>query len=53
MEWWSDGFEPNTPIFHILQHSILWLCLASEIFLSSLQTRFFNNLNNTDPHANI
>jgi hypothetical protein len=41
MEWWSDGFETqysNTPL---LQHSILFARLASEIFLSSLQIAFF------------
>src|SRR4026207_6405 len=43
MEWCSDGFKTqysNTPL---LQHSIL-LARTSEIFLSSLQSRFFRTL---------
>ena len=44
MEWWSDGFETQYSNIPLLQHSILFARLASEIFLSSLQSGFFSNL---------
>jgi hypothetical protein len=37
MEWWSDGFETQYSNIPLLQHSILFARLASEIFLSSLK----------------
>jgi hypothetical protein len=44
MEWWSDEFETQYSNIPLLQHSILFARLASEIFLSSLHTDFFGNL---------
>ena len=40
MEWWSDGFKTQHTSIRILQHSILFARLASEIFLSSLGSKF-------------
>jgi len=39
-EWWSDGFKTQHTSIRILQHSILFARLASEIFLSSLRSKF-------------
>ena len=44
MEWWSDGFQTQYSNIPLVQHSILCSRLASEIFLSSLQTEFLSNL---------
>jgi hypothetical protein len=41
IKWWNDGSDPNTPL---LQHSISFGRLASEVFLSSLKSEFFSNL---------
>jgi len=43
-EWWSDGFKTQYSNIPLLQHSILFARLASEIFLSSLESGFFSNL---------
>ncbi len=43
-ECWSDGFKTQYSNIPLLQHSILFARLASEIFLSSLQSGFFSNL---------
>jgi hypothetical protein len=43
MEWWSVGFETQYSNIPLFQHSIVCSRLASEIFLSSLQSGYFSN----------
>jgi hypothetical protein len=44
MEWWSDGFESQYSNNPLLQCPISFARLASEIFLSSLQSEYFSTL---------
>jgi hypothetical protein len=41
VECWSNGLKPNAPI--LLYSNTPFRSLASEIFLSSLQSEFFSN----------
>ena len=44
LEWWSDGFETDYSNTPLLQRSIAFARLASEIFLSGLQKQFFSSM---------